>query len=49
MGMVVLPDTSGISFRAGYLPPAVRFTLKIIDTKGMQVRTISRVITVQSK
>jgi hypothetical protein len=31
------------------LPSALRVTLKIIDTKGMQVRTIIRVITVQSK
>jgi type II secretory pathway pseudopilin PulG len=49
MGMSVLPNTSGISFRAGFLPSALRVTLKIIDTKGMQVRTIIRVITVQSK
>ena len=42
-------EWSGINFRAGYLPPALRFTLKIMDTKGMQVRTLTRVIKIQSK
>jgi type II secretory pathway pseudopilin PulG len=49
MGIAVPADASGVSFRAGYLPPALRFTLKIMDTKGLQVRTIKRVVKIRSK
>jgi type II secretory pathway pseudopilin PulG len=42
-------SVSGINFRSGYLPPALRFTLKIMDTKGMQVRTLTRIIKIQSR
>ena len=49
MGMPVPVSMTGINFRAGYLPSAVRFTLKIMDTKGMQVRTITRVVRIQSR
>jgi len=48
LGKAVPLSIGGISFRAGYLPPALKFTLKIMDTKGMQVRTISRVVRLQS-
>jgi type II secretory pathway pseudopilin PulG len=40
---------SGVGFRAGYLPPALRFTLKVMDTKGMQVRTLTRIVRIQSQ
>lgn len=49
MGKSVPVNITGLNFRAGYLPPAIRFTLKIMDTKGLQVRTISRVIQIQSQ
>ncbi len=49
MGMPVPVSVAGINFRAGYLPSAIRFTLKIIDTRGMQVRTITRVVRIQSR
>ena len=47
--MQVPASASSVNFRAGYLPPALRFTLKIMDTKGMQVRTIKRVVKIRSK
>jgi type II secretory pathway pseudopilin PulG len=48
-GIPVPVSASNVSFRAGYLPPALRFTLKIMDTRGMQVRTIKRVVKIRSK
>ncbi len=48
-GIPVPTGSSNVSFRAGYLPPALRFTLKIMDTKGMHVRTIKRIVKIRSK
>ena len=36
------PATVECAYRAGFLPPAVRVTLKIKDIKAKEVRTISR-------
>lgn len=49
MGPRVPANTTGLSFRAGYLPQALRFTLRIMDTRGLQVRTLTRVVRIQSK
>lgn len=48
-GSTPVEDTPNLSFRAGYLPPALRFTLKIMDTKGTQVRTLTRIIKIYSQ
>jgi hypothetical protein len=36
------PATCEMAYRAGWLPPAVRVTLKIKDAKAREIRTISR-------
>ncbi len=47
-GPGVPTGVGGISFRAGYLPSGLRFTLKIIDSDGQQVRTLTRIVKIHS-
>jgi hypothetical protein len=42
-------NISGVNFRAGYLPAALRITLKIIDAKGIARRTLTRIIKIKTR
>jgi type II secretory pathway pseudopilin PulG len=42
-------NISGVNFRAGYLPAALRITLKIIDAKGIARRTVTRIIKIKTR
>lgn len=47
MGALTAP-TLGCDFRAAFLPPAVRISMKIKDTKSEEIRTIQRIFRVGS-
>jgi prepilin-type N-terminal cleavage/methylation domain-containing protein len=42
-------NISSVNFRAGYLPAALRVTLKIIDAKGIARRTMTRIIRTRTR
>jgi prepilin-type N-terminal cleavage/methylation domain-containing protein len=42
-------NITGVNFRAAYLPGALKITLKVMDAKALQRRTITRIIKIKTR